>query len=226
MILQMKRSCKYRKQEKGVTLIILIVTIVIMIILAGTTINMVFGENGALQQSKKTQDMQKEHVKQEDTEVNTLLEEVNNAELGSGNPPTATITVNSTATLTGQNITATVVQENGKNELDLNKCKYVYNTVDKPLGLEETAYTGGTLANKTNTLTLNFTTQGTYYLHTLTVDTKGNAQETISGAISVISNDATQYATANTTSNPYYTFTAPADGVYQLQVWGAQGGRK
>ena len=49
-------------------------------------------------------------------------------------------------------------------------------------------------------------------------------KETVSAPMKVVSSAAIAYASANSTSNPYYTFTAPADGTYKLQVWGAQGG--
>jgi len=37
-------------------------------------------------------------------------------------------------------------------------------------------------------------------------------------------NEITNYETANSEANQYYTYTAPATGTYKLQVWGAQGG--
>lgn len=138
-------------------------------------------------------------------------------------PPSATITVSSTAVLTSGSITATVTQEDNK-QLDLNNCKYVYNTTSSKIGTDASNYTGGTFSSANSSLTLSSTSAGTYYLHVLTVDAEGNATETISSPVAVVSADAITYASANSTSNPYYTFTAPADGVYKLQVWGAQGG--
>ena len=39
-----------------------------------------------------------------------------------------------------------------------------------------------------------------------------------------IENQITNYETANSSENPYSTYTAPATGTYKLEVWGAQGG--
>ena len=41
------------RQEKGITLISLVITIIVMLILAGVTISMVLGENGVLTQATK-----------------------------------------------------------------------------------------------------------------------------------------------------------------------------
>lgn len=137
--------------------------------------------------------------------------------------PSATVTVTSTATLTGVGVTATITQEKAS-DLDLTNCKYVYNNSQEAIGTDASNYTDGTLTSASDTLTLSKSTEGTYYLHVLTTNKYGYAVETISAGIEVISSSAITYASANTTSDPYSTFTAPADGTYKLQVWGAQGG--
>lgn len=48
------------RQEKGVTLISLVITIIVMLILAGVTISMVLGENGVLTQATKAKSAQAE----------------------------------------------------------------------------------------------------------------------------------------------------------------------
>lgn len=138
--------------------------------------------------------------------------------------PNATITVSSTDVLMNDSITATIVQEDNKDKLDLSKCRYVYNTTSSYIGDNESAYTGGSFSSSNTSISLSASTAGTYYLHVLTKDTDGNTTETISSPVNVISSASTNYSTANSTSNPYYTFTAPANGTYKLQVWGAQGG--
>ena len=42
------------KKEHGITLIALSITIIVLIILAGITIRGIFGENGLIEQAKKT----------------------------------------------------------------------------------------------------------------------------------------------------------------------------
>ncbi len=51
---------KYRKQNQGITLIALVVTIVVLLILAGITLVMVLGENGIINQAKIAKEKQKE----------------------------------------------------------------------------------------------------------------------------------------------------------------------
>ena len=40
------------KQEKGITLISLVITIIVLLILAGVTINFILGQNGIMSQAK------------------------------------------------------------------------------------------------------------------------------------------------------------------------------
>lgn len=47
------------KQNKGITMIVLVITIVILIILAGISINLLFGENGIISKAKSTGKEQK-----------------------------------------------------------------------------------------------------------------------------------------------------------------------
>lgn len=49
----MKKPKKINKKERGITLIALVITIVVLLILAGVSINMLTGENGILKQSKE-----------------------------------------------------------------------------------------------------------------------------------------------------------------------------
>ena len=45
-------------QEKGITLIALVVTIIVLIILAGVSINLVLGDNGVITKSKEASEKQ------------------------------------------------------------------------------------------------------------------------------------------------------------------------
>ena len=66
------------KQEKGITLIALAVTIVIIIILAGITIDGIFGDDGVLKQAKGTQDKTSSLIEKEEEKINYLEEEYMN----------------------------------------------------------------------------------------------------------------------------------------------------
>ena len=43
------------KQKKGITLVALVITIIVLLILAGVSISMVVGDNGVLTQAQKMQ---------------------------------------------------------------------------------------------------------------------------------------------------------------------------
>ena len=46
------KTLKKNIEEKGITLVALVVTIIILLILAGVTINMVLGQDGLIKKSK------------------------------------------------------------------------------------------------------------------------------------------------------------------------------
>ena len=60
------------KEERGITLIALVVTIVVLLILAGITISLVFGSNGVIQ---KAQDSK------EQTEIGEMIEKLEMAKV-------------------------------------------------------------------------------------------------------------------------------------------------
>ena len=69
---------KRLKSKKGVTLVALVVTIVILIILATVSINATLGDSGLLKQAQKAKDMTTNAVKTEEDEMNEVLAEFAN----------------------------------------------------------------------------------------------------------------------------------------------------
>ncbi len=65
------------KEKSGITLITLAVTIVVILILAGVTIDVTLGENGILNKSKEAANRMNNLVKEDETELNELLNELN-----------------------------------------------------------------------------------------------------------------------------------------------------
>ena len=59
------------RKQKGITLIALVVTIVILLILAGVTINMALSENGLFSKARNAADQYKKAQDDEKTEENT-----------------------------------------------------------------------------------------------------------------------------------------------------------
>ena len=60
------------KQEKGITLIALVVTIVVLLILAGVSINAIFSDNGIIQKAREAQDKINEMSENDSANVNEL----------------------------------------------------------------------------------------------------------------------------------------------------------
>ena len=65
------------KKEKGITLIALVVTIIVLIILAGVSINMLVGDNGIITQAQKVKEETEIAKNEELTSLNTLDNELN-----------------------------------------------------------------------------------------------------------------------------------------------------
>ena len=66
-----------KKEVSGITLIALAVTIVVILILAGVTIDAVFSENGIINKAKEAANSMNNAVANDQTELNDLLEELN-----------------------------------------------------------------------------------------------------------------------------------------------------
>lgn len=65
------------KQEKGITLVALVITIIVLIILAGISITMVLGEDGLIAKSKKGANDYKNSAQAEQNtlnDVNTIFD--------------------------------------------------------------------------------------------------------------------------------------------------------
>lgn len=75
---KMKDVLKINMSTKGITLISLVVTIIVLIILAGISINLILGDNGIIQKSKQASS---EHEKQAATEKMNL--KITNIQIGS-----------------------------------------------------------------------------------------------------------------------------------------------
>ena len=66
-------------EEKGITLIPLVITIVILIILSSITINMAFDDNGLIGQAQYASDLTANSTYAESEQMNSMLSELANA---------------------------------------------------------------------------------------------------------------------------------------------------
>ena len=105
----MEHKEKKRQENKGITLIALVVTIVVLIILATVSINAVLGQNGIIGKAKQARESYKKSVKEEDTAMQELLNEMaqydtdNSGSGGGTTKPAEGIT----ATVEGKTVTIT-----------------------------------------------------------------------------------------------------------------------
>ncbi len=76
--LQLKNKKKQELKEKGITLIALVVTIIILLILAGTTVAFTLGNQGIITKAKQAEEKYKEAQEQEEEKLNFLHEEIEN----------------------------------------------------------------------------------------------------------------------------------------------------
>ena len=60
------------KKEKGITLVALVITIIVLLILAGVTISLVVGDNGVVQKARDAKTNMGNAQKQENEELQNL----------------------------------------------------------------------------------------------------------------------------------------------------------
>ena len=107
---KMKNKRNYLK-EKGITLIALVVTIVVLLILAGVSLNAIFGDNGIIKRAQDAQNKMNQAVENDQKGINELsnwLDSKTNGSTGGDNNPSTTPKI---STLVG-----TVVDKNTKAE--------------------------------------------------------------------------------------------------------------
>ena len=84
------------KKEKGITLIALVVTIIVLIILAGVSINLVLGENGIVEKAKQAKEQTEQAKLNEEVGLNEAvkyIEDLGTQDDGGSTPnPTPTLT--------------------------------------------------------------------------------------------------------------------------------------
>ena len=80
--LQLKNKKKQKLKEKGITLIALVVTIIILLILAGVTLNMVLSGNGLFSRAKDAADKYKKVQEDEQELISDIGKEMNSEYVG------------------------------------------------------------------------------------------------------------------------------------------------
>ena len=70
------------REKKGITLLVLAITIVIILILAGISIDIVFNENGIIDKAKEIANNMNNQLGEDQSEINDLLNELENSMKG------------------------------------------------------------------------------------------------------------------------------------------------
>ncbi len=81
--LNKERNKIMQRNTKGITLIALVVTIIVLIILAGVSINLVLGENGIVSKTKKAKENTELAKVEEETTLNELAKQIEEGTSGS-----------------------------------------------------------------------------------------------------------------------------------------------
>ena len=100
------------------------------------------------------------------------------------NPANATIQLNTESLVAGESLTAKVTHIDNESGVEMTQCKWIMNTSAGAIGIDSGSYTG-TFSSNGETITLESSATGEYYLHVLTVDKAGNKTETISNKITI-----------------------------------------
>ena len=118
------------KEMKGITLVALVVTIVVLLILAGVSINLVLGNNGIIIKAKKAEEKTAEAQEKEMTESNLLEQELENS-LATPTPkpqPTDGVKIPAGFYYVGGTKTSGIVISDNVNDKDKYKNKAVVGT--------------------------------------------------------------------------------------------------
>ena len=83
--LKSKKSIKnLLKRDNGITLVALVVTIVVMLILAGVSITALLGDDGIISKANDAANLMNEAIQSEQNEMNALIDELNDIIIGNG----------------------------------------------------------------------------------------------------------------------------------------------
>ena len=122
---QKNKITKKLKEEKGITLLALILTVVIMIILAAVTINVALGEGGLVDQAKWAAEQTTNSTKSEQEQLDDVADQINDIIAGIGTGET-----NSTG---GEETNSVETNSVDTNSVDTNSVEET-NTVETKIG--------------------------------------------------------------------------------------------
>lgn len=146
-------------EQRGITLIVLVVTIVVLLILAGVSINAILGDNGIVNKAKEAQNVTDNSTKQDKENVNKLSDKLGDI-LDARTPLKANMNGYVPGNWTNKDIIVTLTGKSGNT-------KYQYSNDNK------------TWADCNESLTINSDQDKMYYFRT--VDESGNVKKKTEG---------------------------------------------
>ena len=202
----MKKEIK-NKQERGITLIALVVTIVVLLILAGVSISLVLNNNGVISKAKDAKNQYAEAQKNDEKQLEETSDWIDEMETGikkvDGVPiPEGYYYVGGTKAkgiVISDNVADKELdkgKENVRRDLDGNQ--WVWVPVETPSSLYTTVAEGKTLAGSTEVKTTKYTNSGI-----ISGETRGLPGSTDYREPDILTSygqDATNYATARFSS--------------------------
>jgi len=72
------------KEKQGITLVALVITVIVLIILAGVTLSTLVGDNGIITKAKEAKQNMENASREEDELIQNLLNDIKGAEGGNG----------------------------------------------------------------------------------------------------------------------------------------------
>ena len=137
------------KNQKGITLVALVVTIIVIIILSTVTISAVFGDDGMLKKAQEIKDTTQNSIAEDEGELNTLLTEYANLmgggnETGEGNPDepdTTPPSISLSTSETEDSITVIVTASDESGLLESGAYEYYLDNVQQGMATTESTKT-------------------------------------------------------------------------------------
>jgi len=167
-------------KSKGITLVALIITIIIMLILAGITLNLTLGNNGLFSRAKNVTEKWSEAEIKEKEDLKKLVNEIR-VEYMDKIPPIVDIgEMSKSIAWVDEPISLLVTISDNESGVDIEKCMWEYNTEPNLIGEDESLYTGGIFTKEIEEIELKAPGKGIYYLHVLAIDKAGNKIEKVS----------------------------------------------
>ena len=195
--------------EKGITLIALVITVILMLILAGVAISALTGDGGLFDKSLKSAEAYEDASQKEKKQIDDLMNEID----GYIGDLTADKKAPSIARLEVSNVTDTsfTLTATGKDNVGIAKYEFYIKNSDGSFTLEKTIETEDT------TITYDVTgkdlTQNSYTYKLKVYDKAGNSKESSELLIEAVDNNAPTVATlavSDMTENGF-TLTATAE---------------